>query len=368
MKSIWNVLNKTLVAGFYRQNAGFLFLIILFGFGFLRPEDHIALMRYVFASPFLLVLLWAIWVLYHLKIVLFVQQQLGLPSHYFLYHIVLINRFERWALLFLVQFLVWLPVLMYAAFVGYYGWLFGQYAAVFCTVIFLTIMPLSAVLVYEYRFFRPNPDKSLSVAISYFNRTFTKPYYSFFLLYLFKAQPISFFLTKAFTVGITIGLCLLYPTDSYDQRLLSLGALLTGVAHASMLLNLYEFEHLQLPFLRNLPLTHSHRLGQYTLLFMLLLLPETVVLLRYLPEELSYGYALQWWAFALSICSIIFGRFLQKNYVVDDLLRHSFYFFIVGFFAIMFRIPIFVFAVVNFLVGIWLFVRFYYRGEYLVRD
>jgi hypothetical protein len=368
MKSIWNVLNKTLVVEFYLQNAGFLFLVILFGFGFLRPEDHIALMRYVFASPFLLVLLWTIWGLYHLKILWFVQKRLGLPSHSFLYNLVLINRVERWILLFLAQVSIWLPVLMYAAFVGYYAWQFGQHVAVIATAIFLAIMPLTALGIYEYRLFRPNPDKRLNVVNTYFNQQFTKPYCSFFLLHLFKVEAVSFFLTKAFTVGTLIGLCLLYPTDDYDQRLLSLGALLVGVAHASMLLNLYQFEHLQLPILRNLPLIHSQRLGQYTLLFMLLLLPETVVLLRYLPVELSYGYALQWWAFALSICSIIFGRFLQKHYVVDDLLRHSFYFFIAGFFAIMFRTPIYIITIGNFIIGIWLFVRFYYRGEYLVRD
>jgi hypothetical protein len=368
MKSIWNVLNKTLVLAFYSHNAGFLFLTVLFGFGFLRPEDHIALMRYVFGSPFLLVLLWAIWGLYHLKTVSFVQQRLGLPSHSFLYNLVLINRVERWVLLFLVQVSIWLPVLMYAAFVGYYGWLFGQHAAVFSTVIFLTAMPLTALWTYEYRLFRPNPDKRLNVVNTYFNRQFAKPYYSFFLLHLFKLDAISFFLTKAFTLGITIGLCVLYPTDDYDQRLLSLGALLVGVAHASILLNLYQFEHLQLPILRNLPLTHSRRLGQYALLFMLLLLPETLVFLRYLPVELSYGYAVQWWVFALSMCSVIWGRFLQKHYTVDELLRHSFYFFIAGFFAIMFRIPISIFAIANFVVGIWLFAQFYYRGEYLVRD
>ncbi len=368
MKSIWNVLNKTIVVEFYRQNAGFLFLVILFGFGFLRPEDHIALMRYVFASPFLLVLLWAIWGLYHLKTVSFVQQRLGLPSHSFLYNLVLINRVERWVLLFLAQISIWLPVLMYAAFVGYYGWLFGQRLAVFSTIIFLIIMPLTALYLYEYRLLRPNPDKRLNVVNTYFNQRFTKPYFCFFLLHLFKVEAISFFLTKSFTVGITIGLCLLYPTDDYDQRLLSLGALLTGVAHASILRSLYEFEHLQLPILRNLPMTNSGRLLQYGLLFILLLLPETVVLLRYLPTALSYGYALQCWVFMVSLCSLVFGRLLQKHYVVDDLLRHSFYFFIVGFFAIMFRIPISIFAIANFVVSIWLFVRFYYRGEYLVQD
>jgi hypothetical protein len=368
MKTIWNVLNKTLVVEFYRQNAGFLFLVILFGFGFLRPEDHIALMRYVFASPFLLVLLWAIWGLYHFKTIWFVQQRLGLSSHSFLYNLVLVSRFERWLLLVLAQFSIWLPVVMYAIFVGYYGWQFGQYMAVISTAIFLITMPLSALCLYEYRLFRPNPDKRLGVVNTYFNRRFAKPYCSFFLLHLLKVDTVSFFLTKTFTVGITVGLCLLYPTDNYDQRRLSLGALLIGVAHASILLHLYEFEHLQLPILRNLPLSQSQRFGQYMLLFLLLLLPETVVLLRYLPVALSYGYAMQWWAFTLSMCSLIFGRFLQKHYVVDDLLRHSFYFFIVGFFAIMFRIPIFVFTVINFLVGIWLCVWFYYSGEYLVRD
>jgi hypothetical protein len=369
MSSVWNILYRTLVVEYYRQNVGFLFLIAMFAFGILRPEDHVALSAYVFDSPLLLSLLFAIWGLYHLKLVGFVRQRLGWEEYEILYQLVLIPKWTRWLLLFAMQFMLWLPIVGYAVFVAYRGgWQEGQYEAVFGTAVFVGVLPLTGVWAYEYRLARPNPDSKLGKVATYFNRRFSKPLVSYFLLYVFKKEPMLLLLTKLFTVGVLVGVCRLYPTDDYDERLLSLGALVAGLGHATMLLHLYEFEHLQMPFLRNLPLPLIRRMGHYIALFCLLLLPESVLLLRNLPDGVGYGYALQNGLLMLSLLGLIFSRFLQTHALMEDLLRQGFYVFVVFFFLIMFRVPPWALAAVVAAVSVGLFFRFYYRSEYLYKE
>lgn len=338
----------------------------MFGFGILRPEDHIALAAYVFASPFLLLLLFGVWALYHLKVLFFVRQRFLWDSHTFLYHLVLVPKFVRWALLWAVQMMLWLPVVAYAVFVGYYGWKNGQHGAILSTAGFLLILPLTGVWAYEYRLHRPNPDTRLSQLSAYINRRFTKPYWSYFILYLFNQAPVLLFLTKAFTCLLVVGVCKLYPTDTYDERLFSLAGSAIGMVHVVLLLHLYEFEHVQLPLLRNLPFSLVQRFINYSGLFTLLMLPETIFLVRYLPKGVSLFYAIEWWCLLISLLWLIFGRFLQKHHTMEHLLKLGIYTFIVLYFVVMFRLPVLLIVGLCLAVGIVLFNRHYYRSEYLI--
>lgn len=338
----------------------------MFGFGILRPEDHIALAAYVFASPFLLALVFGLWALYHLKTLFFVRQRFLWDSHSFLYELVLVPNAVRRFLLWAVQMMLWLPVIAYAAFVGYYGWKSGQYSAVLCTAGYVLLLPLTGVWVYEHRLFRPNPDTRLNLLSAYINRRFTKPYWSYFVLYLFNQAPVLLFLTKVFTCFVVVGVCKLYPTDTYDERLFSLAGSALGMVHLVVLLHLYEFEHVQLPFLRNLPLTLGQRFFNYSCLFALLMLPETLFLFRYLPKEVSSLYALEWCGLLIGLLWLIFGRFLQKHHTMEHLLKLGVYTFVVLYFLIMFRLPVTIIIGVCLSAGVWLFNRYYYRSEYLV--
>lgn len=363
---LWNILYKTLVREYYRQNTGFLFLVLMFGFGILRPEDHIALASYVFASPFLLVLVFGLWALYHLKTLFFVRQRFLWDSHSFLYELVLIPATARRFLLWAVQMMLWLPVVAYAAFVGYFGWKTGQRSAVLLTGGYLLLLPLTGVGAYEYRLFRPNPDTRLNQLSAYINRRFTKPYWSYFVLYLFNQAPVLLFLTKAFTCAVVVGVCRLYPTDSYDERLLSLAGAVIGMVHLVILLHLYEFEHVQLPLLRNLPLSPGKRFVHYSCLFTLLILPEILFLFRYLPQGVSFLYALEWCGLLIGLLWLIFGRFLQKHHTMEHLLKLGVYAFVALYFLVMFRLPLPVIIFLCLSAGVWLFNRHYYSSEYLI--
>jgi hypothetical protein len=360
------VLRKTFINEYYRLNAGFFFVILMFGGGFLRGEDHIVLATYIVQSPFLLAITFGLWVLYHLKTIWFVRQRLGWDSHIFLYNLILLPRWQRWLLLLFVQYGLWLPVWFYALFMAYCGQQIEQQTGVWVTLAFVTFLPLTGVWAYNYRLFRPSPDHRISVFSTYFNRRFNKPFWSYFLWYLTQREPVLLLLTKFFTGGVVVGACLLYTTDSYDERLLSLAGILAGIGQVIVLFHLYEFEHLQLPLLRNLPMHLGKRFAGYTLLFFLLILPEIMLFLRYLPLTVGLWYAVQWVGWLLSLVWLIFGRFLCKHYIMDYILRQSFYVFIGYFFLIMFGVPLFVLVLTNLALGIWWFKAGYYSSEYIM--
>ena len=70
----------------------------------------------------------------------------------------------------------------------------------------------------------------------------------------------------------------------------------------------------------------------------------------------------------MGILSLLYGRSLQYHYTMDLLLRQCFYTFFVGFFLIMFRLPVYLLAVSCLGGGVWLFHRYYYLSEYLVHQ
>ncbi|TAG57976.1 MAG: hypothetical protein EAZ29_01500, partial [Runella slithyformis] len=77
-------------------------------------------------------------------------------------------------------------------------------------------------------------------------------------------------------------------------------------------------------------------------------------------------YAVQWVGWLLSLVWLVFGRFLCKHYIMDYILRQSFYVFIGYFFLIMFGVPLFVLVLTNLALGIWWFKTGYYSSEYIM--
>ncbi len=364
MYALWNILNKTFVREYYRLNAGLLFVVMMFAGGFLRAEDHIALSSYVITSPFLLAVVFFVWLLYHFKTVFFIHQHLLQNSHQFIYHFGLISIVKRIVLWYFVQLYLWLPVLLYASFMIWCGFQIQAWNGIVAVAIFILFTPTIGIFAYEYRLARPNPDYKIGQISTYFNRKFKKPVWSYFLFYLLN-EEITLLITTKITALIVLGLCRLYPTDSYDQRLLSLGGLFVALGHLAMLLRLYEFEHLKLPILRNLPIGLTQRFLQYSILFFLLILPETIILIRNLPPTLNGWYVVQWTFLVLGLFWLFFARFLIKHHDINTVSQQGFWVLIVGFFVIMFRIPIPPIAFSCGIVAFWWFKKSYYDSDFI---
>jgi len=262
------VLNKIFVRTFYVKNAGTFLVLMLLAFGFLSAVEHKALILAALGSPFFLALIVVAWGLYLLKTVSFVRQTLTAPEHLFLQTFWLLPALTRWLLWLVIQIALFAPVL------GYAGWMlqlavqhkqWDSFAAIL--LVNLALIGTGAGMA-DYRLRHPNPN---ALHLPYL--TVKLPYELFFPTYWLRHEPLSLLLTKAFSCLLLTGVCRLYPTDDYDQRLLLIGLLLAVLGHSQVGSQVSAFERQYLLFLQNLPLSWWQRFVRYTLMYGLLWLP-----------------------------------------------------------------------------------------------
>lgn len=360
------MLQKAIVQEYYRRNVGFFLVVLLFAFGFLRKIEHIAIAQYVLQSYFLMGMVFGLWTLYSLKTIAFVRRQFGHPAYQFLYQLRLFPARVRWFQLAFMQANLLIPIMAYSVFMLYLGVGLQTWASnilIICFLVFLTLAPL---WLYERMLRHPNPEQTIGKIRNYFNQRITWPYPTFFIRYLLQHQAVLLALTKGFSCLILLGVLLLYPTDDYDERLLSLGMLFATIAHVILVYQHYEFEHQQLPLLRNLPILLSKRFVQYLLIYSLLLFPEVIILLRNWPESVKYVFLLRLVIFGIGNLLLIHNILFVKHLKQDKLTERAFWGVIIGFFLVMFRLDVGVIALLSLMTSVVIFKRFFYRSAYVI--
>lgn len=108
-------------------------------------------------------------------------------------------------------------------------------------------------------------------------------------------RPLGLAVLKVLSVASIWGLCRVFSPDTFDARMLTLGALLTAVLHARLPADLYGGERARLAFRWNLPLGPAQRWREQALLTSVLLLPELAAWARWcpLPAPERWGWALR---------------------------------------------------------------------------
>jgi len=284
------ILYRTLISTFYAQNAGFFLVIVLIAFGFMRPIEHEALIAATLGSPFLLALAAGLWLLYTLKTTAYVRRQLRAPEHLFLQTFCLLPSPRRWSLWLLVQTALLVPILGYGGWMVARGVRYGAHEAIGAIIGVQGLLLMGGAWANDYRLRHPNPEGPALPRLA-----FRLPYVLFFPTYWFRQEPVSMLLTKAFSGLLLAGVCRLYPTDEYDQRLLLIGLVLSVATHAQVGGQVSAFEHRYLLILPNLPLAWYQRLGRYALTYGLIWFPELLIVLRNCPVAVGLDYVVWLW-------------------------------------------------------------------------
>ncbi len=344
------LLNRVFTGPFYARNAGTFLVLVLLAFGFLSANEHRALIMAALGSPFFLAIVFVLWGLYLLKTVSFVWQELHAPEHLFLQTFWLVSTPKRVVLWLTVQTALLFPVLLYG------GWMLqiavqqGWWNLFGAILIFLLLLIGAGALLADFRLRHPNPDTLRLPHVS-----IKLPYELFFPTYWLRHEPLSLVLTKAFSGLLLAGVCRLYPTDDYDQRLLLIGLLIAILGHAQVGGQVSAFERKYLLLLPNLPLSWVQRLGRYALTYGLLWLPELLILLRNCPEAIRLDYViwlwLSGWGWLLLMHSMAYGYEVLPERWLSGIIAA----FVVGLLLIMFGLPVGVWLVLGWLgaVVVW---------------
>ena len=329
------VLNRIFVRQFYAQNAGAFLVIILLAFGFLSAVEHKALITAALGSPFLLAIVSILWSLYLLKTISFVWQQLTAPEHLFLQAFWLVPTPTRWALWLTLQTGLLFPIIAYAGWMVQIATNYQKWDSLSAIVLVILGFIGTGAWLNDHRLRHPSPDTlrlpHLRVKLRY---------ELFFPTYWLRHEPLSFVLTKAFSGLLLAGVCRLYPTDDYDQRLLLIGLLLAVLGHAQVGGQLSTFERQYLRFLPNLPLSRVQRFGRYVLTYGLIWLPDLLILVRNCPTEIRLDYVvwlwLTGWGWLLLLHSLAYGYNALPERWLSGILAG----FIGGLLLIMFGLPV----------------------------
>lgn len=363
MKTISRILSLTITKEYYRQNAVFIFAVMMFTFGFLRSSEHITIIKLVLKLPSMLALTFLVWALHTVKVILFALRMFEAKPNEFLYHLRLFPAPKRYLALGLMQFNLIQLTFLYSLWMIKIGIEEKQFLATLIISCFNIIFIIVGIIVYEYRIKHPNVVRTSPKPIQNLLGRLRTPPYLFFIRYLFSKQPVLMLLSKLFTCFILAGMCGLYPTDAYDERLLALGGLFVATGHTVICQQFFFYENQFLSFSRNLPLSSQQRLLSYALTYSLLLIPELIVLLRNLPEDVSYLFALQLIIFVLSMVFLNHHTQYINNVSDDAYLQRLFFTGILFLLLIMFKIPVILMALVNFSLAIFVFHKNYYQSQ-----
>lgn len=329
------LLSRVVVGPFYSQNAGSFLVVLLLAFGFLSAVEHKALITAALGSPFILTVVFIGWGLYLLKTTAFGWQVLAAPEHLFLQTLWLVPRPVRYYLWVTLQTLLLLPVMAYAGWMVQLATVYGQWGAFGAITVYMLFLVLAGAVLLEYRLRHPNPE-----TIRLPHLAIQLPYVLFFPVYWLRTEPLSLVLTKAFAGLLLVGVCRLYPTDDYDQRLLLIGLLLAVLSHAQVGGQVSTFERKYLLFLPNMPLSWWQRFGQYAFMYGLLWLPELLLLVRNGPAGIGFGYLiwlwLTGWGGLLLLHSLAYGHEVLPERWLSGIVAT----FVGGLLLIMFGVPV----------------------------
>lgn len=362
MKTISRILSLTITKEYYRQNTIFIFAVMMFSFGFLRADEHKTIIKSALNLPSLLGLIFIGWALHALKVILFCLRMFESKNNEFLYNIQLFSPLKRYLALGLMQLSLLQLTILYSLWMIKIGFEQNKILETSAIIGFNILLIIAGIIIYEYRIRHPNVVRVSPKPIQNLLSRLRTPSYLFYIRYLFNKQPVLMLLSKIFTCLILIGVCSLYPTDVYDERLLAIGGLITAAGHTVFCQQFFYYEQQFLSFNRNLPLSLQQRIMGYLLSYSLLLIPELIVILRNLPDGVSYLFAFQLIIFVLSMIFLNHHTQYINGISADIYLRRLFFAGILFLFLIMFKIPVFLISIINFSLAIFIFQKNYFES------
>lgn len=336
MDDLRKLLRKTLVRQYYRQNAGFFLFFFLIFFGVIAPSQqlayHYALIRGMLAAPILLALVLFLWLLYAAKCSQWVIRLQQSPDHQFLHMLVLLGKAKVFRLLLEVQILLFMPVIGYALVVV--GVAFYESAWIPAAVIsfFILLICLAAAALYRYDLFHPG---RMFVLKRGGKRRRHTPYWSFLLRSFFAEHKALLAGIKLFGCAILYVLLKMQGPGNYDIRMPFLIFSMALFGHGVLIHQMRRMEEQQLLFYRGMPVPLHSRWMQYGILYLLLLLPEMVIITWLTPDHIrikdALGFVLAGYSTLLLLNSCLFIAALRKS----DILKITFGLFGILYFGVL---------------------------------
>lgn len=364
MKKLNEILHKTIVAEYFRQNVVFYAAILFFAGGMLRANEHIELGKLIVASKTLTFFTFVLWLLHTIKVMLFTNRLLQLKNYEFLYHLRLFSVKKRLLLLSNIQLSLTLPTFIYSVFLIYLAFATQNFASIFYIILINTLFIVGGVWFYDLQLKKPNSESKIGASLTYILPKFRTLPHFFYVRYIVSKQPVLFLLSLLWGVFVLNGVCQLYFTDDYDERFLSIGGLFVVGGIIPIGQFFFDFEFSKLSFIRNLPISIFQRFIFVIFSFFLVCFPFVITLFRNVPAEVGYLWVIELISFMISLNTFIYIFNFIKFEDTDNYWKTVFMIIIVFFILIMFKVNVLLMAMLNFAGSYFIYQKRYFITEY----
>lgn len=361
-KIILTILQRVLVFHFYRVNAGFFFFwfFVLFGAPAQVLSFHLSLIQGMIQSAIFLAGVIFIWFLYTLKCINYTIKQLNDPRQNFLIVLNTLSDKKQFRYLLFVHLQVYLPVFVYAVIVAAIACRQGFYASVLAVIFSNIILIIVSTVIYRY--YLQKKSFNISIPQSSLFYSFSKPFYTVPLWFIWKERKQMLLVTKLFSLLLLYAFINLYEPDFPDIRPILLIMMLIAMAHCMIVSHIRDFEETYLSFGRIFPVPLIIRFGYLLISYSILLLPELLFIWKGYPMHFTIAGFVQLFLLAVALLSFYHSLLLMNDIDQDSYFRIVFITGAVLFFIILYNPGIFLPVVVLALSGV-LFASHFYTFE-----
>jgi hypothetical protein len=357
------ILTRVFVVPFYQANATlFLFIAVMAG-GFMSKVEHVALASFFVSTPLSMLVPIGVWMFYTIKVLRFNQALLQRPENTFMQHYCLLPVRSQW--------LGWLSAVagQLAPAIGYGTFLVlmavqqkAWTSLVLVPLAVVVLLLLTVALLYRERL-HSHRQHTPSRLRRWLDKTFVRPYPLFFIEWIVRRQPLLLLGTKAFGCLLLLGVTYLYTDETYDSRLLIMGITAVAAANLQLVWELLQFEHVHFSIVRQLPLSFGRRVVYTSLTLCALLLPEVGLIITYLPANLAVMEAIVGVVYLLAGVILFYGILHWRDRAPEQLGGFAFAWVIGSVVLTLFQVPPWVLGGANLFVGVYCWVRYFYRFE-----
>lgn len=342
------------VSAFFRQRAGMFLVLLGVLFGFLSANEHHAFAVFFLTGTYGMLSLFVIWLIHSLLCAQFLVNAWKLPEYTFIFHArtwpatVRARRFVVLSMGFLQ------PILYYGIYllaIAVQDKLLGRLWPV---IPFYIVLILILALAAEWRIRKPVlyvPVKGKSLIKWPFGRPTSWLYWS--LEWLVRERGITVLVGKLGAMLVAAGTMLYYSTGEYDIRMPAVGMSLAYLLNLGLSFELYRLEGEIWLWGRSLPVPVRVRWGRVVMVHLILIIPETLVVLR--SGALGFAEVAQLYMLGLTIL-IVSHLYLYKRSGLPENAMQVFLFGFVGLtLLVLYKIPLLLIAGIGLLFSLYAF-------------
>lgn len=368
MKPEISVSLKAIGTQFYLKNIGFFLFLFVFFFGIVTVANYFFSFGFILSvvsSAGSMCFVLGLFILYFLKCLNFSLKFLREPENEFFYSLSLYKNKAIIKALSAVHFFIFAPAFAYTIWML----LIAVYTKHFAASLILVLYNLFLAAIFDFivrkRLITAH-DPFTERKKLLFNFQLPATGWSLPLLYFFNEQPLILLGTKLFSVCMFA--VWLHFAENYSIYFPLIGFTFALLGHIIFIQQQLIFEETQLQFSRNLPFQRIDRFFHSAILYLILLIPETIQFIRFTPQALHWYDGFEILLFGCGMLLLFRAIVFSRNIPPEELFSRMFYAYIPVFFFLLLRMPVSIIIPVLWIASWMIFRIFYVRYQYFAAE